>query len=680
VEPPADDVAAGPSTDAGAAAASPAQAPSIWGVLAVIVVGGLIAVAVPPTAVILVWPIFFFVPGWIVVRRVVPDLPMPGAVGAAVVTSVYVSAYVVNIVARAGGFGRSSIVVSAVLLAVGSVFLARIRHRWLAPLERPSLAGVRRALRADAPAWIVAAATGLVVLVVLFGNGWTLGPTGWVSGGWNWSDLLVHVAIGSSIAAGNFPPEVPYFAGEPLTYHWFADFHGAIVATVANIDVIPAFFASSALFAAVLALVVWSLASRLTGNRRVATIATILVCAGGGLGWIRLVGDLIAGAGGALDLVGQNPYDNTWADGWPYFKIASIFGTGFLPHRATTLGLPGLVTVVLLLVACLDRRPLGVLLAGILAALLAPFQFFAFPATYLIVFLYVATSGRWRTWTIGRDAVLFLAPVVLAVPLVIGAVTRQGDVGAFRFVLGWGEGRFGDGPAAVAFFYLTNLGIPFALAVVAGLTARQLPSRWFLVAWVIALFLVPNILVVSAVEFDMNKYFQIMWIAVAILAAWAIKAWPRPVIAAVLVASALSPALIAVWHLRSTVVAITAPQERAARWIAANTPERSVFVTDAFINSPVDLAGRLRISTFGPYVSNLGYDPGPREADTSAIYCDGPDVAAARMARYAATYVLSSGGVPCGGAASTDFRSSPLFETVYDSDGVTVWRLSGATP
>ena len=219
-------------------------------------------------------------------------------------------------------------------------------------------------------------------------------------GGWNWSDLLVHVAIGSSISAGNFPPEVPYFAGVPLTYHWFADFHGAIASTVAGLDLIPVYFASSALFAAVLALVVWALARRLTGDRRVATIAAILVVAGGGLGWIRLVGDVIAGAGNAVDLVSRTSYDNTWVDGWPYFKIASIFGTGFLPHRATTLGLPGLVTAVLLVVQCLGRRPLGVLLAGVLAALLAPFQFFAFPATYLIVFLYVVTSGAWRARTV----------------------------------------------------------------------------------------------------------------------------------------------------------------------------------------------------------------------------------------------------------------------------------------
>lgn len=645
------------------------------GLLAALVVAALVAWLVPATAVILVWPILFVVPGWVVVRRVAPDLPTPGAVGAAVVTSVYASAHLVDLVARAIGFGRSTVLISAVALAVATVLVARIRHRWLAPIGPPSVAGVKAAWRADRPAWVIAGVTGLVVLVVLFGNGWSLGPDGWVSGGWNWSDLLVHVAIGSSIAAGNFPPEVPYFAGEPLTYHWFADFHGAIAATAAGTDLIPTYFLSSALLASVLALVVWALACRLTGERRVATIATILVCFGGGLGWIRLVGDVAAG-GSPLDLLGSTPYDNTWTDSWPYFRIASIFGTGLLPHRATTFGLPGLVTVVLLVVACLGRRPQGILLAGVLAALLAPFHFFAFPATYLIVALYVLTTGAWRAPTVWRDAGLFLAPILLAIPFIADAVSRQGDSGAFRFVLGWSEARFRDGPLAAAFFYLTNLGIPFVLAIVAGLTARRLPGRWFLVAWAMALFLVPNLVVASAVEFDMNKYFQMMWIPVAMLAAWLIRAWPRPIIAAILIASALSPALVAVWHLRSDVVTVTAPQERAARWIAANTPERAVFVTDAFINNPIDLAGRLRISTFGPYVSNLGYDPAPREADIKAIYCEGPDSAIQRMATYGATYVLSSGGVPCDpGVPGTDFSLDPRFETVYDETGVTVWRL-----
>ena len=212
-----------------------------------------------------------------------------------------------------------------------------------------------------------------------------------------------------------------------------------------------------------MALVTWALALRLTGLRRVAIIATILVCIGGGMGWLRLVGDLIAGGPGSDlgTLLTHNPYDNSWADGWPFFRIASVLGTGFLPHRATTLGLPGLVAVVLLVATCLDRRPAGVLLAGVLAALLAPFQFYAFPATYLIVAAVRPDDRRLAAaQRVGATRPLFLAPLVLAIPFIADAVVRQRDVGAFQFVAGWSEARFEQGPLGVLFFYATNLGLP----------------------------------------------------------------------------------------------------------------------------------------------------------------------------------------------------------------------------
>ncbi len=648
--------------------------------------GLVLAWSVPILAVVLVWPWLFAVPGWVLVRRVAPDLPRPGVVGVGIVASTYLSAHLVELVSRLDGFGRIAVLVTVLLLVLATVLLTRLRHPWLAPWSFPPLADipseVRRALREDAPAWVVAGIVGVIVLSILGSNGWRETPDGMVSGGWNWSDLLVHVAIGNSIVHGNFPPEVPYFAGEPLTYHWFADFHGAIAATAADVPIIPVFFLSSALMAGALALVSWSLALVLTGSRRVATIAAILVCAGGGMGWLRLAADVLAGSTDVIGLITENPYDNSWADGWPFFRIASVLGTGFLPHRATTFGLPGVVAVVLLVVTCLSRRPAGVLLAGVFAALLAPFHFHAFPAVYLIVGLYVVTSGAWRTRTVVRDALLFLAPVVVALPYVLPAAFRQESEGAFRFVAGWSEARLADGPAAAAFFYVTNLGIPVLLAVAALLVlrgARQVPYRGFLAAWLVALFLVPNVVRVSSVDFDMNKYFQIMWIAAAILAAWLVAHWPRPAIVVVLAVCAISPALIALHHAWHPAVVVSLPQAAAGRWIETSTPDRAVFVTDAFINSPVDLAGRLRVTTFGPYVSNLGYDPTEREVDVGAVYCDGPEVAVKKMARYGATYVLSSGGVlECDDGEPTDFGSSPLFETVYDADGVSVWRLVGA--
>ena len=53
---------------------------------------------------------------------------------------------------------------------------------------------------------------------------------------------------------------------------------------------------------------------------------------------------------------------------------------------------------------------------------------------------------------------------------------------------------------------------------------------------------------VSFVSFDMNKYFQAMWIAVAIAAGTLLVRWPVPLAAAVLVVAMLSPALSSVHH------------------------------------------------------------------------------------------------------------------------------------
>jgi hypothetical protein len=625
-----------------------------------------------------VWPILLFVPGWVLAARVAPDLSPPGRGGLAVVSSIYLSSHLVNVLALAGGFGRAAILASTGLLLALTWVLAAAPLRGLAPPPPLDFSAAWAALARDRVAWATAGAGAGIVGGILALSAWHRTPDGWVSGGWNWSDFLVHVSIAASILHGNFPPQVPYFSGEPLTYHWFADFQAAIVAAAGGIPVIPAMLFANAVMAGVLALLVWELARLLTGDRQAAALAALLGLFGGGMGYIRLALDVAAGRGGALALVSQQSYDNTWLTPWPYFRIASVLGTGFLAHRATALGLPALVGVILLVHVSWGRRPAGVALAGLLAALLAPFHFYAFPAVYLIVFLHFIALRGWQTPGWPRDAALFLGPLVLALPFVVPAGLQQHARGAVRLVLGWPDAPWRDGVPAVAFFYATNLGVPFLLALVAA--TRRLPHRGFLVSWLLALFLLPNLVVATAVTFDMNKYFQMMWLAAAILAAWLIRRWPRPLVAAVLLASFLSPALVGVWHLTSRPVALTQAQERAARWIEQHTPERAVFVTDAFINSPVDLAGRLRLTTYGPYVANLGYDPAPREADVHRVYCDGDDQAAAIMQRYRAGYVLSTGGLlDCGQGRATDFAASPRFETVYRDGGVSVWRLRGAS-
>ncbi|MEO8251399.1 MAG: hypothetical protein ABI978_04480 [Chloroflexota bacterium] len=643
----------------------------------------------PPLAVLVVWPLLFVLPGWALVAWARPRIAATGRLGLAIILSVALSTHLVYWLSLAtSSYGRETIFAVAALLAL-PIPIGVLRGGPAA--ARSQATTVWHALRRDWLAFSVAAAAGLFVGLVLQSGLWHATPNGVSAGGSNWSDLGVHLSIAQSLNAGNFPPDVPYFAGEPLIYHWFADFHAAIVARAAGIFAIPSFVLSSAILTGALALLVHGLALTLLrgrGARRAALIAVVLVILGGGLGWVRLIGDMANGLGDLPYLVTKNSYDNSWLTEWPFFRIPSVMGTGLLVHRATTAGLPMLVGAVLLLVAGLPSararkagwrdRPWLIFLAGLLGALLAPFHFFFFPAFLVLAVGWVLVSGRLFDLAAPRNAALLLAPYFLAVPFAVAPLLQAKGSGAIRWVLGWGQAPVDDGPWAVLFFYLTNLGIPFLLAVVALFVAR-VPRRAFLALWLIVLFAVPNLVQVSVIDFDMNKYFQAMWIAVALLAAWLVRRWPAAALAIVLALSIPSPLLVSAWTAFNREVVLGWGEVEAADWIAANTPERSVFVTNGWLNSPTDAAGRLRLLTFTPYISNLGYSPDQRAGLVNTIYCSGRADLAADLARSLhATYLLDTGPPGIEGCVRTDFGGSPDWKLVFNGAGIQVFQLTGA--
>jgi hypothetical protein len=401
------------------------------------------------------------------------------------------------------------------------------------------------------------------------------------------------------------------------------------------------------------------------------------------MGYLRFIGDVTAGAGSPLELIARNSYDNQWLTGWPYFRVPSVMGTGLLAHRATTAGLPLLVGVALLVIAALPTarqraggwrdRPAILALAGATGALTAPFHFFFFPIVPLLVLAWVVAGGRLADREAPRNAMAFLGPYALAIPFVVAPALQSGGSGAVQLVAGWPSAPREDGALAVAFFYVTNLGIPFLLALGA-LLAPRVPHRGFLAAWVIGLFAIPNVVQLSVIDFDMNKYFQAMWIGVALLAAWLVRRWPAPAITAVLLVSLPSPLLVAGWTATSNLQVLTSAELDAARWVARNTPAGAIFVTDGWVSSLTDAAGRKRLTTFGPYVANLGYRPDERIADVAGIYCGGDAARSAElMRRYGASYLVD--GVrpqPC--PQPVDFGSASAFELVYP-DGPLIWRL-----
>jgi hypothetical protein len=651
------------------------------------------AALLPALAIAVVWPLLLVIPGWVLVAWLAPRIDGAGRLGLAIVISVAVSTHLVWWLSLlVGEYGRGTVFAVAAVMGLSvpiGIWRGDAPWRWVT--RAPSLA----------PLSLAVAAAGLVGAALAIGM-WRATPDGVISGGSNWSDLAVHLSIAQSVnAGGNFPPDVPYFAGEPLVYHWFADFHAAILAEAAGIFAVPAMVVQSSVLSASLGLLVFSLARWLLRGRdarRVALLAGTLAVFGGGLGFIRLIGDMTVGptaanapigAGNLVELLANHSYDNQWLTGWPYFRIPSVMGTGLLAHRATTAGLPILVGAVLLLVAGLpsaeqqargwrDRLPL-IGLAGLLGALLAPFHFFFFPVLPLLALAWVIAGSRLLDRAAPRNAAAFLLPYLLAVPFALAPALQATGSGSVKFVPGWQAAPFGEGTDAAAFFYLTNLGVPFALALVA-LLAPGLPRRAFLAAWVIGLFAIPNLVQLSVIDFDMNKYFQAMWIAVALLASWLARRWPAWAVAVVLLLSVPSPLLVAGWTATSRLQSLSAAELAAADWASAETPPGSVFVTDGWVTSLTDPAGRLRLTSFGPYIANLGYNPDDRIADVHRIYCDGdPALAAELMRRYGATYVVDAAR-PAACTAFTDFAISPSFELAYANDSLRIWRLADSLP
>ncbi|MGH2394594.1 MAG: hypothetical protein ACRDGH_14090, partial [Candidatus Limnocylindria bacterium] len=239
----------------------------------------------------------------------------------------------------------------------------------------------------------------------------------------------------------------------------------------------------------------------------------------------------------------------------------------------------------------------------------------------------------------------------------------------------WWDAPVEEGPLGVAFFYATNLGIPFVLAM-AALVWRGLPARRFIALWIVAMFAIPNLAVFSHISFDMNKYFQVMWMATAMAAGWFIRSWHPAAIALVIAASVASPIQVGVYGVATRYQVLGVADLRAADWARSATAGRSVFVTNGWLHAFTDVAGRLRVHSFGPYIQNIGYDPGPREAAVIEIYCGGDAAESARLVRsLGARYVVDSSR-PDGCEAPVRFEDAPGFSLVFEDAGLRVWEVA----
>jgi hypothetical protein len=509
--------------------------------------------------------------------------------------SVLISTQFVYYVSLAFGYSRETILFCFLALTAIYTFVTYWKG---APLPLRSLPKMRRISKTTL---LVLSVIFLLSLVVLLRSVWFQNQYGIVLTGSNWQDTPLHYEIPESINNGNFPPQIPYFSGVPLsTYHYFVDFHTAMVEnTFGYLPQLLPFL--NAVFIVIFALSIYALARG--HGKRAAIISTIIAAFGWGFSYVGLFSAL---AGGHV-----NTSTNYIYQYGQLFGLPTIFDN-LLQQRPLLMGLPAFAVVLLLLRNTDDKKRL--VLAGLVTGLVYPFHVVSFVCC--LVAFFVAIFSNVKRIKI-RQIAIFLMPAALALPFILSGASAFHPTPSFDFVNNFVK----INPVV---YYVLNLGIPFMLAIVS-LVKR---GDWLLKGTFILLFLIPNLLVLTPNSWDMYKFFMFAWIPIAVLSGTLLAKLPRKwgkVLALVLILlSVFSSVSVVLYNVGTAYTAANWDEYNLGLWVRSNTPQRSVFLTYYSIDSPATMiGGRLRVSSYfnWPYGQGIPYgDIAKRNSDIDRAY------------------------------------------------------------
>ena len=338
----------------------------------------------------------------------------------------------------------------------------------------------------------------IVSLVVLYRSVWFSNQNGIVLTGSNWQDTPLHYEIIESVNNGNFPPQKPNFAGIPESYHYFVDFHTAIVEkTFGYLPTLLPFL--NAVFIVVFALAIYALAR--SYGRKVAIIAVVLGVFGWGLSYFGLFSDLI---------IGQfNQTHNYIFQYGGLFGLPSVFDN-LLQQRPMLVGLPAFALVLVLLRNMEDKK--RILLAGVITGLVFEFHNVAF----FCCFVAFVVSVLFNFKRFNQSYLYFLVPTTLALPFIL-----RGGPPLTVAVSGAWIANFAQNPFI---YYFLNLGIPFMLAI----ASFYWRGHEELKGTLLFLVLIPNVLLLTPNPWDMYKFFMFAWVPIAVLSGVVLaKVWVR---------------------------------------------------------------------------------------------------------------------------------------------------------
>jgi hypothetical protein len=479
------------------------------------------------------------------------------------VFSVMVSVELIYWVSLAVGYSTTTILACFLALAAIYTFVVYRKGQEFKP---PQIGAALKKINKSA--LLLFAVILLISLVVLLRTVWYSTPDGYVLTGVNWQDGPFHYEIIESLNNGNFPPQTPNYVGVPLSYHYFVDFHTAILEKVYGYlpTLMPVL---NACFIAVFALAMYALARPY--GKQAGFIAAIVGTFGWGFSYIDMFRNL---------LNGRSLSNATYMQYGGLFGLPPIYDN-LLNQRPMLIGLPAFILVLALLRKIDDPKRL--LLAGLFTGLVYQFNnvaFFCCGLAYIICLLVNIRKFK-------KENLYFLAPTALALPFILFG----GGSFNFNISMAWALEFLKYPPL----YYFANLGVPLIVALLCFIKK----GNWTLKLTMLVLLFIPHFFVFTPNVWDMYKFFTFAWIPITALMAIYLAKSRKVLVAVLILLSVLTSVSVISYNVSTSYLGVTTSEYNVGLWVRDNTPQGSVFLTSYGIHCPTSMVGgRLRVSSY----------------------------------------------------------------------------------
>ncbi len=526
-------------------------------------------------------------------------------------------------------------------------------------------------------------------------------------GSWNvgqstYGDLPMHMSFITGLKNAAFPADYPFYPGERLSYPFLVD---SLSTTFYLMDwsLQMALIVPGTLMMALCYMGVLCLAREMTLGKKTVVLAALLFFLNGGLGFLY-----------DFDLAGGTEPDGTltwWARIQDiltgYYKTptnqpepnnlrwSNVIADLMIPQRTLLGGWCMVIPCLYLLYMSFDpeKRNRGgnvrmEALLGVWGGALPLIHTHSFLALGLcslgmLVYDMIHDPERWKLF--GRYARYGLIAAALALPQLIGFTFAQvsGSKSFLALWFNWVNNPGGDGSLLDTYlwFYLKNIGLPFALLLPALVERDRHARRLFAGA-------LPIILAAELVRFqpniyDNNKLLYLAWLLCCMIVAdFAARLWrrmaglrSRPLMAGAAAVVLFLSAGLTLWREAvSDYQAFSAPAVEAGMYIRDNTEEGSRFLSGTqHLNPVASIAGRQVVCGPDLWLYYHGFDTTERKADIRA-FMEAPESHLDLLTRYDVDYIYVSSYERTSYDVDTQALDR-LFERVFQNGEAVIYRV-----